>query len=69
MENENKRCTMALSRYGKCSLSSQEPEKMKTPEWTIADIPPETGKIAVVTGRTAGLAGIRLWSWRGRAVK
>jgi hypothetical protein len=32
---------------------------MKTPEWTIADIPPETGKIAVVTGRTAGLAGIR----------
>jgi NAD(P)-dependent dehydrogenase (short-subunit alcohol dehydrogenase family) len=28
---------------------------METPEWTIADIPPQTGKIAVVTGANSGI--------------
>ena len=28
---------------------------MKTAKWTIADIPPQTGKIAVVTGASSGI--------------
>src|SRR6476660_2482124 len=28
---------------------------MKTAKWTIADIPPQTGKIAVVTGANSGI--------------
>jgi NAD(P)-dependent dehydrogenase (short-subunit alcohol dehydrogenase family) len=29
---------------------------MKTLRWTVADIPPQPGKIAVVTGANAGIA-------------
>ena len=28
---------------------------MKTPEWTVADIPPQKGKVAVVTGANSGI--------------
>ena len=42
-------------RYFHFPLSSQDPEKMKAPEWTIAHIAPQTGKIAVVTGANSGI--------------
>ena len=36
--------------------------------WTPADIAPQTGKFAVVTGANSGIGYYTaLWSWRGPA--